>query len=227
MSKKVVYVPRNWKVSYVDAIGNEHENVELRANAEYLIVEDGNTYHATLAGVRTEGDKTFILAKVFLNAGYMTVMNKVENHLFDLNKVTEITRISTIYAKSTRSIRDHKNVNEAETFTFVFDSEKYASQYRITIIAGEFVALALKDPVDPNKKCRSIYGHIADVDSRNNEIKFVEYVCNRGVRDVVEKTIDLNTLLGIYRYELQFGEYAEKKKPVTEEATEATEVTEN
>lgn len=225
MSKKVVYVPRNWKVSYVDAVGNEHENVELRANAEYRIVEDGITYIATLAGVRTEDDKTFILAKVILNPGYMSVMEKVENRLFDLNKVTEITRISTIYSKTTRSIRDHKNVNEDETFTFVFDSEKYTSQYRITIVAGEFVALALKDPADPNKKCRSIYGHVIDVDSRNNEIKFAEYVCNRGVRDVAEKTIDLTTLLGIYRYELQIGEYSEKKKITNEEAT--TENTEN
>ena len=212
MSKKVVYVPRNWKVSYVDAIGNEHENVELRANAEYRIVEDGVTYIATLAGVRTEDDKTFLLAKVMLHPGFMKTMEKVENHRFDLNKVTEITRISTIYSKATRSIRDHGNIPDDELFTFVFDSEKYPTQYRITIRAGEFVALALKDPVDPNKKCNSVYGHIVDVDIKNNEVKIVEYVCNRGVRDVVEKTFDLSTLLGIYRYDLQIGEYVDKHK---------------
>ena len=223
MSKKVVYVPRNWKVSYVDAVGNEHENVELRANAEYRIVEDGVTYIATLAGVRTEDDKTFILAKVMLHPGFMKVMEKVENRRFDLNQVTEITRISTTYFKAARSIRDHGNVSDDELFTFVFDSDKYPSQYRITICAGEFVALALKDPTDPNKKCNSVYGHIVDVDTHNNEVKIAEYVCNRGVRDVVEKTFALTTLLGIYRYELKIGEYVEKHNKPTEQQTETAE----
>lgn len=211
MSKKVVYVPRNWKVSYVDAIGNEHENVELRANAEYKIVEDGNEYIATLAGVRTEEDKTFIFAKVILHAGYLNVMEKAENHAFDLNKVTEITRISTTYLKANRSIRDQGELADNEMFTFVFDSDRYPNQYRITIRTGEFVALAIKNAINPNTKSTSVYGHIVDVDTNAGIVKIAEYVCNRGVRDVVEKTIDLATLLGIYRYELQFGEYVDRR----------------
>ena len=53
-NEKLVYVPRNWKVTFVDAIGNEHKDVVLCANAEYRIVEGGIPYNATIAGIRTE-----------------------------------------------------------------------------------------------------------------------------------------------------------------------------
>ena len=207
MSEKLVYVPRNWKVTYVDLLGNEHENVELCVNAEYRIIEDGVPYNISVAGIRTENDKTFIVAKIIMQAGFMNVMDKSDRR-FDLSKVTEITRISTKYVKTVRSMRDRNKTDNV--FTFAFDSEKYPSKYRISVYAGEFVALALKDPNDSNKKSRSIYGHVVDVDATNNEIKFMRYVSNRGVRDAYIYTVALPSLLGIYRYELEINDYAEK-----------------
>jgi hypothetical protein len=209
MSEKLVYVPRNWKVSYVDEVGNEHENVALRANAEYRIVENGIPYNTTVAGIRTEEDKTYILAKVMMANGFMNVMERVEDRRFDVNDVTEITPIVTKYVKSVRSIRNKSS--DDEIFTFAFDSDKYNSQYRISVYAGEFVALALKDPSDSNKKSRSIYGHIVSVDDVSGEIKFSRYVSNRGVRDVYPYTVSLDSLLGIYRYELEISDYVEPR----------------
>ena len=223
MSEKLVYVPRNWKVSYMDMVGNEHEDVALCANAEYRIVEDGIPYNATVAGIRTEEDKTYIVAKVLMYPGFLNVMNKVEDRRFDIDKVTEITRVTTNYIKTTRSMRDRDRNSDRDIFTFAFDSEKYPSQYRISVYAGEFVALALKDPTDSNKKSRSIYGHIVDVDAEKSEIKFARYVSNRGVRDVYEYTVALSSLLGIYRYELEINDYVEGQAKVEAETAATTE----
>lgn len=206
MSAKMVYVPRNWKVSYVDAIGNEHADVALCANAEYRIVENGVPYNVTVSGIRVEEGKTYILAKVLMQSGFMNVMKQDKTRRFDVNEVTEITRITTKYVKASRYVRGNEGNN---VFTFAFDSEKFASQYRISVHAGEFVALALKDSTDPNRKSRSIYGHIVDVDTKKNEIVFSRYVAKRGVRDVYETTVSLNSLLGIYRYELEINDYEE------------------
>lgn len=222
MSEKLVYVPRNWKVSYVDEIGNEHENVALRANAEYRIVENGIPYYATIGGIRTEDDKTYIMAKVLMYPGFMNVMEKVENRRFDINDVTEITRIKTTYVKTTRSNRDKSTSNNI--FTFAFDSEKYPSQYRISVNAGEFVALAVKDPYDSNRKTRSVYGHIIDVDANSGEIKMSRYAATHGIRNVYEYTVKLDALLGIYRYELDIADYVEKVSDETNTVTTNTEV---
>lgn len=210
-NEKLVYVPRNWKVSFVDSTGNEQNDFVLRANAEYRIVCDGIPYNATIAGIRVEEGKTFIVAKVLMYDGYLNVMEKRADHRFDVDLVTEITPICTKYIKTSRSNREKKVTNGApNTFTFAFDTEKYASQYRISIYAGEFVALALKDPTDSNKKSRSIFGHIIDVNAENDEIKFARYISNKGVRDVNEITIALSSLLGIYRYELKIADLAEE-----------------
>ena len=155
-------------------------------------------------------------------SGVMNVMEKVVDRRFDLNDVTEISRITTKYVKTTRSNRDKKE-HDANIFTFAFDSDKYPSQYRISVYAGEFVALAIKDPADPNKKKRSIYGHIVDVDTENNSIKFARYVAKNGIRDVYENyNVSLNGLLGIYRYELEISDYVEETPVESEATTEET-----
>ena len=225
MSEKLVYVPRNWKVSYVDEKGNEHENVALRANGVYRIVEDGIPYNATVSGIRVEEDKTYIVAKVLMYPGFMNVMEKVEDRRFDVNKVTEITRVAVNYNKTYRSMRDKSSNNDI--FTFAFDSDKYPnSQYRISVYAGEFVALAVKDPRDSNQKSRSIYGHIVDVNPKTNEIKMSRYASNRGVRNVFDYTVKLESLLGIYRYELEIAEFVERKETHEVDAVEEAAATE-
>ncbi len=223
-TEKLVYVPRNWKVNYVDETGND-QSIALRANEEYHIVENGIPYTTTVAGIREEEGKHYILAKVMMYPGFMNVMEKVEDRRFDIDQVTEIYPTISKYVKTTRSNRDKRVKDDVNIFTFAFDSEKYPSQYRISIYAGEFVCLALKDSSDPNKKSRSIYGHIVDVDAENQQIKFSRYVTNRGVRDVYDYTVDLNTLLGIYRYELEISAKPETEVVVETEVAEETTAT--
>ena len=109
---------------------------------------------------------------------------------------------------------------DTQAFTFAFDSEKYSSQYRITVYAQEFIALALKSESDFNKKSRTIYGEIKDVIPENNEILIYRYVSNKGVRDVYPMSIDLSSLLGVYRYDLEI-EYKDTSED--EEETESNE----
>ena len=201
-TEKLVYVPRNWKVKYVDETGYE-ESIALKANAEYRIVENGIPYNITIAGLRTEDDKVYILAKVMMYPGFMNVMEKVTDRRFCVDDITEITPTTSTYVKTTRSNRDKIVKEDANIFTFAFDSEKYPSQYRISVYAGEFVCLALRND-NPNapKRVRSIYGHIIDVDSESGKIKVSRYVTSRGIRDVYDYTVDISSLMGIYRYAL-------------------------
>ena len=200
MTKKVVYVPRNWKVSYTDRGGIEHTD-NLWANREYQIVVNGTTHNVTVAGIRSENGRAYIVPKVELFNGFMNTMVKLVDTKYWIDEITEIHLVTSKYVKTKRSIRNEKI--DAPIFTFAFDTEKYASQYRISVAAGEFVELAMKDPTDPNKKSRSIYGHIVDVDSDAGKLKFARYVSKRGVRDIYDYTIELDTLLGIYRYNLE------------------------
>ncbi len=215
-AKKTVYVPRNWKVSFVDSIGNEHKDYNLRANEEYRIVAGGIPYNVTISGIRTEDNKTYVVAKVMMYAGSMNVMEKKADR-FDVEEITEITPVSTKYVKTTRSNRDKHA--DADMFSFAFDTEKYTSQYRISIYAGEFVSLAIKDPTDPNRRSRSIFGHIIDVDDEKNEVVFCRYVTNSGVRDIIETRVNLNSLLGVYRYDL---EIIDKEEAATSEQTKTS-----
>ena len=77
---------------------------------------------------------------------------------------------------------------------------------KFSVVRG--VSLAVKDINDPNKKSRSFYGHIIDVDSESDTIIFSRYVSNRGVRDIYTHKLPLSALLGVYRYELEFSDYA-------------------
>lgn len=218
-NKKTVYVPRNWKIDFVDGNGNEHKGYTLRANEEYRIVVGGIPYNASISGIRTEDGKTYIVTKVLMYAGSMTVMEKVSER-FDVADISDITPISTKYVKTTRSNRDKHA--DADMFSFAFDTEKYTSQYRISIYAGEFVSLALKDPYDPNRRTRSIFGHIIDVDDEKNEVVFCRYVTNSGVRDIIETRINLNTLLGVYRYDLEISDKEQTASTSEETETAST-----
>lgn len=220
-TEKLVYVPRNWKVKIVDETGYE-ESITLRANEEYRIVENGIPYVTTVSGIRTEGDKVYILAKVMMHPGFMNVMEKVTDRRFCVDDITDIRRTTSTYVKTTRSNREKVVKEGANIFTFAFDSEKYPSQYRISIYAGEFVCLALRND-NPNapKRVRSIYGHIIDVNG--NQIKVARYVTSRGIRDVYEYTVDLSALLGIYRYELDIADKVDEVVAATNEVAATVE----
>ena len=199
--EKIVYVPRNWKVSYVDTAGNKHNDVELRVNSGYRITTNDAVHYVTIGGIRTEENKNYIVAKVIMVPGTMNVMKKAEDVKIDVDTVIDIAEVSSTYHKLFRSNREKASESE-NVFTFAFDTEKYSTKYRISINAGEFVSLAVKDIKDPNKKSRSFYGHIIDVDNNAGIIKFSRYITNKGVRDVFIQNIPLTSLLGVYRYEL-------------------------
>ena len=210
-NKKVVYVPKSWKVSYVDISGNEHKDVALRVNKEYQFTKaDGTTTVVTIVGINRENDKSKILVKVKLNAGTMHVMTKMENITIDLDDIVDITPVVTEYVKT----KERRTLQDIPMFTFAFDTI-YPTQYRIGIYAGEFVALAINRniPANDGKNKYSIYGHIMNVDTNAGIIKFMRYSTNKGVRDVYPMDIAIDDLLGVYRYEL-------KIRP--EEASEAT-----
>ena len=213
MSKKTVYVPRSWEVSYTDANGVEQKNVVLRANCEYKINENGTERTVTIAGVRSEEGNAYLAVKVELEAGFMNVMKKIKDQRIWVKDIHDITPVRSTYVQTTRSLKNFKI--DGQAFTFAFDTKNYNSKYRITIAKGEFVALAIKDPADPNKKSRSIYGHINDVDTEAGVIEFTRYVANKGVRDVYTQIVQLSDLLGIYRYVLEIGE---KVDPVQSDA---------
>jgi len=160
---------------------------------------------------------------VLLNAGTKYVIKDAEKLLIDLDTVTDIIPIISKYVKSTNSNRN-KDIDEEKSFTFAFDTEKYSSKYRITVNAGEFVSLAVKDINEPNKKSRSYYGHITDVDSDNGKIAFTRYISNHGVRDIRKISLPISALLGVYRYELAI-EVKESIEKIDEVAPESVETT--
>ena len=220
-TEKLVYVPRNWKVNYVDETGHD-KSIALKANAEYRIVENGIPYNTTIAGIRTEENKVYILAKVMMYPGFMNTMEKVTDRRFCVDNITDIHPVTSTYVKSTRSNRDKVVKEDANIFTFAFDSEKY-SQYRISVYAGEFVCLAMRND-NPNapKHIRSVYGHIIDVNG--DKIKVSRYVTSRGIRNVYDYTVDLASLLGIYRYELEISDKVEEVVNDTDVVETTTEV---
>lgn len=217
MAEKMVYVPRNWKVSYVDETGNEVKDFELSANCEYRIVCGNIEYFTTIGGIRTEDGKTFILGKVLMNPGYMYVMEKNEFR-FNVDDVTSITKVYSEYVSVKRSIREKKE--SEEIFTFAFESAKYPSKYRISIYGGEFVCLAVKPRKDSKFKYNSLYGHVIDVDTEKNEVIMSRYVSSKHTRDVYTYRVPVDDLLGIYRYELAFNTEPKVRKPKTTETTE-------
>ena len=217
-TEKLIYVPKNWSVSYVDETGNEHNNVALRADAEYRIVANGVEKIVTIAGITLVEDKTLIDAKIVLTDGYMNVIGATAERI-DLDTITSIERVRSRYVRANRSNKDISVDENSKIFTFAFDNEKYPSKYRISIHANEFVALAVRDT--RVNSTRTYYGHIVDVDG--NTIIFCRYISNNGVREIrPEFKVNVGDLLGIYRYELNFEKFEEA--PVKEEETSETNI---
>lgn len=197
MSEKVVYVPRSWNITISNG-----DSYSLRANEEYRIVmADGSCHDMTIGNIVNKDGKTFIIPKVLMYRGAMNVMKKVSTIEIDAHDIENISAITTSYNRANRSSHDIDGKN-SNSFTFAFDTDKYSSQYRITIYQGEFVCLALKNNYESMRSTRSIYGHIVDAGIDNGEMIFMRYVSKSGVRDVYPISVKMDTLLGIYRYEL-------------------------
>lgn len=221
-NKKLVYVPKSWKVSYVDISGNEHNDIPIRVNKEYQITEsNGNVSVVTISGINRENDKSKLVVKVKLSTGTMNVMTKLDNATIDLDQIVDITPAITEYVRT----KEKRSMQDIPMFTFAFDTN-YPTQYRISIYAGEFVALAVNRSVPTNtgKNKYSIYGHIENVDTDAGIIKFMRYTTNKGVRDVYPMDIAIDDLLGVYRYELKInlGE-VETDNETSEEVAVSTE----
>ena len=112
-----------------------------------------------------------------------------------------------------------------EFFTFAFDTQRYEKNYRISIYAGEFIGLAVNDPFKEGST-KTMYGTIVDVDPNNNTIIFARYLSNRGIRDMrPEYKVAIDSLLGIYRYELSISDTKPVRKSWKKSDAASTEET--
>ena len=198
----VIIVPKTFKINLIDKVGNE-KSITLSPKEEYkFTMSDGTVRYATIKTVKDKDGKTEIQLAYELNPGYWDVINKCED-ILSSDDISDVERIYSSYDFVKRRFRDMQSDNEV--FTFAFDTQKYEKNYRISVYAGEFIGLAVNDPFKEGST-KTMYGTIVDVDPNNNTIIFARYLSNRGIRDMrPEYKVAIDSLLGIYRYELSIS----------------------
>lgn len=207
----VIIVPKTFKINLIDKVGNE-KSVTLSPKEEYkFTMTDGSVRYATIKTVKdTKDGKTEIQLAYELNPGYWDVINKCED-ILSSDDIADVERIYSSYDFVKRRFRDIQ-ANNNEVFTFAFDTQKYEKNYRISVYAGEFIGLAVNDPFKEGST-KTMYGTIVDVDPNNNTIIFARYLSNRGIRDMrPEYKVAIDSLLGIYRYELSISDTKPTRK---------------
>lgn len=228
----VIIVPKTFKINLIDKVGNE-KPITLSPKEEYkFTLTDGSIRYATIKTVKdTKDGKTDIQLAYELNPGYWDVITKCEDVLSS-DDISEVERIYSSYDFVKRRFRDMQS--DGEVFTFAFDTQKYEKNYRISVYAGEFIGLAVNDPFKEGST-KTMYGSIVDVDPNSNTIIFARYLSNRGIRDMrPEYKVAIDSLLGIYRYELSISDTKPTRKnwkksdaaTSTEETAEETAPTE-
>ena len=206
----VIIVPKTFKINLIDKVGNE-KSITLSPKEEYkFTMTDGSVRYATIKTVKDTTDgKTDIQLAYELNPGYWDVINKCED-ILSSDDISDVERIYSSYDFVKRRFRDMQSDNEV--FTFAFDTQKYEKNYRISVYAGEFIGLAVNDPFKEGST-KTMYGTIVDVDPNNNTIIFARYLSNRGIRDMrPEYKVAIDSLLGIYRYELSISDTKPTRK---------------
>ena len=207
----VIIVPKTFKINLIDKVGNE-KSVTLSPKEEYkFTMTDGSVRYATIKTVKdTKDGKTEIQLAYELNPGYWDVITKCED-ILSSDDIADVERIYSSYDFVKRRFRDIQ-ANNNEVFTFAFDTQKYEKNYRISVYAGEFIGLAVNDPFKEGST-KTMYGTIVDVDPNNNTIIFARYLSNRGIRDMrPEYKVAIDSLLGIYRYELSISDTKPTRK---------------
>ena len=207
----VIIVPKTFKINLIDKVGNE-KSVTLSPKEEYkFTMTDGSVRYATIKTVKDTTDgKTDIQLAYELNPGYWDVINKCED-ILSSDDIADVERIYSSYDFVKRRFRDIQ-ANNNEVFTFAFDTQKYEKNYRISVYTGEFIGLAVNDPFKEGST-KTMYGTIVDVDPNNNTIIFARYLSNRDIRDMrPEYKVAIDSLLGIYRYELSISDTKPTRK---------------
>ena len=234
----VIVVPKTFKINLIDKVGNE-KSITLSPKEEYkFTMTDGSIRYATIKTVKDKDGKSEIQLAYELNPGYWDVINKCED-ILSSDDISDVERIYSSYDFVKRRFRDMQSDNEV--FTFAFDTQKYEKNYRISVYTGEFIGLAVNDPFKEGST-KTMYGAIVDVDPNSNTIIFARYLSNRGIRDMrPEYKVDIDSLLGIYRYELSISDTKPTRKnwkksefddvssteDTAQEATSAEEICEN
>ena len=205
----VIIVPKTFKINLIDKVGNE-KSITLSPKEEYkFTMTDGSVRYATIKTVKDKDGKSEIQLAYELNPGYWDVINKCED-ILSSDDISDVERIYSSYDFVKRRFRDMTSDNEV--FTFAFDTQKYEKNYRISVYAGEFIGLAVNDPFKEGST-KTMYGTIVDVDPNNNTIIFARYLSNRGIRDMrPEYKVAIDSLLGIYRYELSISDTKPTRK---------------
>ena len=215
----VIIVPKTFKINLIDKVGNE-KSITLSPKEEYkFTMTDGSIRYATIKTVKDKDGKTEIQLAYELNPGYWDVINKCED-IISSDDISDVERIYSSYDFVKRRFRDMQSDNEV--FTFAFDTQKYEKNYRISVYAGEFIGLAVNDPFKEGST-KTMYGTIVDVDPNNNTIIFARYLSNRGIRDMrPEYKVAIDSLLGIYRYELSISDTKLTRKNWKKSESDAT-----
>ena len=205
----VIIVPKTFKINLIDKVGNE-KSVTLSPKEEYkFTMADGSVRYATIKTVKDKDGKSEIQLAYELNPGYWNVITKCED-ILSSDDISEVERIYSSYDFVKRRFRDM--TSDSEVFTFAFDTQKYEKNYRISVYGGEFIGLAVNDPFKEGST-KTMYGTIVDVDPNNNTIIFARYLSNRGIRDMrPEYKVAIDSLLGIYRYELSISDTKPTRK---------------
>lgn len=197
MAEKKVFVKKDFQVNYVDDHGNEM-TATVNFNTDYLI----NGIACTLKAINEVDGKTILKPAIIMTSGDMFTMRPAtEEDNIPLDEVTSIVEAGSSYEKNTTRV-NRDELEKHEYFTFHFDTDKYVSKYKISIRKGEFVALAVQNSnTDSPRKTISLYGEIEDVD--NDVIIFKRYISSRGgIRSIHKINVDVDKLVGIYRFTL-------------------------
>ena len=216
MANKIIKIAQTWGIELIDLKGDKIP-VNLAANEEYKIsLSDGSVRYATINSLvynESQDEVTGIRLNLVINPGYMDCIQKTDE-VIKLENIDDIERIHTAYVVADgadepnhapkRTAQDIAYEDD-ELFTFVLPN-KNGSEYRVTIVEGEFIVLV----INTETGTRTFYGQINDVDN-DNIIHMTRFVSNSGIRDIyADYKVNANLLKGIFRYELQINDFIEK-----------------
>lgn len=226
MAVNMSYGSKIWKINILeDNESSEKTPVAftLSTDKTYAVQLDGCRKIISVAAVFTNSDeKQVIRPKFIFFEGYMNVMVRAQEEQDDI-LVDDILRIDAVnveYVKANRSGRDiFKKMNREygksspESVTFSLDVPKFDSIYKITVLIGEFVSLAIKndETIDgkTSKKNKTLFGSVVGI--TDSEVIFCRYLYHKGIRDMRDTYhVKADDILGIYRYSLVVNDTNDK-----------------
>ena len=211
MARKTINVPIVWKTTVKNENG---EYIDVSPNKEYKITNDLNdVIYVTISSVYTEDNgKQYIKPCYEIVPASFYPIVPYTGEPIDMSTIASIEQIHAAFVQDDRQFKDMEINDDDDTFTFSFDRIKDDRKYRITVLKGEFIGLAIRSKSrDGSTTKRTLYGVIEDAD--NESITFTRYLTIDGSREVSENCkLSVSNLLGIFRYRLEIFPYDESRK---------------